>query len=349
MQNPGSPSKFQHLEWFDAHLDLAYLAECGRDMDAPLDSCGGPGLPAAVTLRTLREGRVHAFMGTIFTEADGTDAVGYPAGDAAAAHAAGARQLGWYRRWAADGKMEIRKAPRARGIEAPSGGRGAAVYILMECADPIRAVEELDWWVEQGVRAIGLAWARGSRYAGGNTQSGAGLTGEGRRLIQRMHELGVVHDLAHLSQRATDEALDLPGRVIASHSNCRALLDEKNERHVTDETIRAIGARGGVVGLNLCRNFIRKGLDRSDRPTLAEAVRHVDRAAQLVGHARAVGLGSDMDGGFSAEDLPLGISSPSNLDRLAEALAGAGWSDGDIAGFAWGNWARFWGMEPGPA
>ncbi len=343
METPQSHSKFGSLKWFDAHLDLAYLAECGRDMDAPIESCGGPDLPAAVTLRSLREGRVAACLGTIFTEADGLDAVGYPAGNAEAAHACAVRQLGWYRRWWADG-MAGKKGSRERGIEASSEER-TWILILMECADPIRNVEELEWWVERGVAAIGLAWARGSRYSGGNMNSGVGLSADGRALLARMNELGVVHDLAHLSQQATEEALAFPGRVIASHSNCRALLGGVNERHITDETIRAIAERGGVIGLNLFGKFLRPDMKPGERATIDDAVGHVEHVVQLVGHTRAVGLGSDMDGGFSAFTLPSGIDSPHDLWRLAEALSARGWSDAEIELFAWGNWARFWGLS----
>lgn len=342
MDNTGKGSKFEYLKWFDAHLDLAYLAECGRDMDAPIERCGGPDLPAAVTLRSLCEGRVAACLGTIFTEADGSDAVGYPAGNAEAAHACGVRQLGWYRRWWADSKAG-RKGSRDRGIEGSSEEQ-TRILILMECADPIRSVSELDWWVERGVVAIGLAWARGSRFAGGNLNSGVGLNADGRSLLARMEESGVVHDLAHLSQRATEESLALPGRVIASHSNCRALLGGENERHVTDETIRAIAGRGGVIGLNLFGKFLRPEMKPGERATIDDAVRHVEHVVQQVGHTRSVGLGSDMDGGLSALMLPDEIDSPGDLWRLAEALSARGWSNTDVELFAWGNWARFWGL-----
>lgn len=75
-------------QFFDAHLDLAYLAEVGRDMHAPLDDCRGRLLPASITLPSLRDGGVRACLGTIFTEAiapDGTTdtpEASYPEGDA---------------------------------------------------------------------------------------------------------------------------------------------------------------------------------------------------------------------------------------------------------------------------
>src|SRR5690242_15012540 len=106
-------------KWFDAHLDLAALAENGRDMTRGLADCGGPWLPASVTFPTLMEGGVAACLGTIFTEADGDDAVRYAAGDAEGAHAAGVRQLGWYHRWAEAGLIRLwqggRPAPARDG------------------------------------------------------------------------------------------------------------------------------------------------------------------------------------------------------------------------------------------
>ena len=65
----------------------------------------------------------------------------------------------------------------------------------------------------------------------------------------------------------------------------------------------------------------------------------------MVGDRAHVGLGSDMDGGITANDLPEGINLPSDLQRLADALASRNWSDDDIEAFAWDNWARFWRID----
>ncbi|MBX3377316.1 MAG: membrane dipeptidase [Phycisphaeraceae bacterium] len=327
--------------WFDAHLDLAYLAANGRDMTRGLNDCGGPHPPAAVTLPAMESGRVRACLATIFTEADGADASGYPAGDPTAANAAGLRQLRVYQSWQASGRI----IP----FEHRSVQHGIAAGILMECADPIRQPDELEWWASQGVVAIGLTWARGSRYASGNAapscDSPVGLTPLGVELVERMDALGVVHDVSHLSDRALDDVLSRTSRpVIASHSNCRALLDGVSQRHLTDEAIREIGRRGGVIGLNLVKNFIRTGLRRNDpgdRPSIEDCLRHVERVCELVGHDRAVGLGSDLDGGMSAHDLPAGINSPEGFERLAEGLSARGWSEERVHAFAWGNWDRF--------
>lgn len=366
--------------WFDAHLDLAYLAVNGRDMLAPLSPDAGPHPPAAVTLPELDAAGVRFALATIFTERGGSGPEGYAPDDAERAHRAGRAQLEVYLTWRDRGVIAIDLPwilQRDPGVGEVRGGMGVAesvpesidrrvarlerapehrpappihVGILVEGADPIRTPDELEWWVDRGVAAVGLTWARGSRYASGNAEpsatSGVGLTAPGRALAARIDELGLVHDASHLSDRALDDLLTVTrGRVIASHSNCRAIMGDNNQRHLTDDAIREIGRRGGVIGLNLVRQFIRPGLrrdDPADRPSVGDAIRHVERIADILGHRRGVGLGSDIDGGITARDLPAGIDSPRDLPRLTEALAARGWSDAEVEGFAWRNWAEFW-------
>jgi membrane dipeptidase len=358
------------LNLFDAHLDLAYMAACGRDMAAPPDSCGGPDLPASITLPSLAEGGVHACLATVFVEAGGADPkASYPAGDADAAHKVGVDQISTYHRWTREGRCRLMpprgphsdeacraildKKIAARDENHDRIARGTdpslRIGILLEGADPIRSPGELFFWAEAGVIAVGLAWARGSRYAAGNASppppqpSAGGLTGLGRSLVRAIDNYGLVHDVSHLSDQALADLLSITDRaVIASHSNCRALMDGSNQRHLTDETIREIGRRGGVVGLNLYSKFLREGLGESGRASMEDCVRHVEHVCELMGHRRGVGLGSDMDGGFSAARLPEGIDRPRDLARLSEALAARGWPDGDIAAFASGNWTAFW-------
>jgi len=223
--------------------------------------------------------------------------------------------------------------------------------VLVECADPISSPDQLPEWVEAGVVAIGMAWWHQGRYAGGNGSDNAPLTDLGRALVPAMDSLGVVHDASHLSQRSVDELLgctDAP--VIASHSNCRALLPGDNHRHVTDDVIKEIAHRGGLVGVNLVRNFLDPKLAASKKPTKGDATidqvcDHVEHVCRVSGDRRHVGLGTDMDGGITADDLPKGIDRPSDLVKIFAALGERGWSDDDLVGVAWGNWARFWGIE----
>ncbi|MFI4917317.1 MAG: dipeptidase [Phycisphaerales bacterium JB060] len=330
---------------FDGHLDLAYLAEIGRDMHAGLDQCRGTLLPAAVTLQSLKDGNVRGCLGTIFTEMAEQDApqglqLGgfqhtYPPGDADAAHRAGLRQLKLYHAWRDAGVIDL--IPK-------TGDAPLQLGILMEGADPIEDADQVAWWGEQGVIAIALAWAMGSRYAGGNSQN-SGLTAEGRDVVRAIDAAGIIHDLSHLSDKAMDELLDMSGgRVVASHSNARALLGGTNQRHLRDETIAEIARRGGVIGINLYAPFLDPAFDKKKRPPLCTALEHVLHVAEIAGRDK-VCLGTDMDGGFAATDLPEGVDTPNDLYKLLDLLRSEGWSEAEVAGFAGGNWARVLGVE----
>jgi membrane dipeptidase len=150
-----------------------------------------------------------------------------------------------------------------------------------------------------------------------------------------------VHDASHLNDRSLDELFGATDRmVVATHSNSREVMGDGRERHLTDGAIREIARRGGVIGLNLCSSFLHPSCWGGGRASIDDAVRHVEHVCEVAGDRAHVGLGSDMDGGFAADRLPEGIDAPADLARIAEALRGRGWSDGEIAGFARGNWAR---------
>jgi membrane dipeptidase len=328
------------LTWFDAHLDLACLARCGRKLlESNPASCAEPWPPASITLPSLAAGHVRFCLATIFTEPDGTDAVGYPSMDAHAAHARGLEQLDEYRACEAGGHL-------ARWNQADTASAPLRAGLLIEGADPILEPSQAAWWKEQGTVAVGLAWAKSSRYAGGNTTDDP-ITPLGKSLIAELDRLGIVHDLSHLSDVSLSQLLtftDAP--VIASHSNCRALIDtdgQRRQRHLTDDIIKVIAKRKGMIGVNIFSPFIIARGSRERRATLAEWAAHVNHICDLHGSRRYVGLGSDADGGFSAAQTPQGVNLPSNYVLLAESLAATGWSDEEVADFCCKNWLRFWG------
>ncbi len=321
------------MRWIDGHLDLAYLALCGRDLRI---ACPDPAA-GCVRLPELREAGVGVVAATIFTEPGVTDRsqrFGYLASDdLGGAEQAGRRQLEIYARLEAEGEIDI---VRTRGdLGGRSGGPGPRIVVLMEGADPIRSPEDAQRWFGGGVRMVGLTWAAGTRYAGGN-QSPGPLTPLGIELVSAMDELGIIHDASHLADEALEGLLaHASGPIVATHSNCRVLAGD-SQRHLRDEQIAEIARRGGIIGLNLCGNFLVPGR----RATISDCVAHVERVCEIMGHRRGVGLGSDMDGGFSPGALPTGLDHPRKLEALAEALREAGWPDADIEGFRHANWRR---------
>lgn len=348
--------------FFDGHLDLAMLVERGRDLHAPLDQCRGSLLPAAVTFGSLDEGNVRQCLATIFTQNCPPDsdslehAYAYPEGDALAAYRAGMRQLKLYHAWHDAGLIEL--MPR-RGEDTPARERTSleghatertplVAGILMESADPIVAPDELKDWANAGVIAVGMAWHRSSRYAGGNGSANDPITDPGRELVRTIDELNLVHDASHLSQRSLDQLLELTDRpIMASHSNSRTVLGVDEHRHLSDDAITEIARRGGVIGINLVRNFLSPDLAKKPRPspgdaTIEQVCDHIDHVCALTGDRAHVALGSDMDGGITADDLPKGIDTPSDLRKITSMLKGRGWSDDELIGFSHGNWERFW-------
>jgi membrane dipeptidase len=328
--------------WIDGHIDLAYFALVGRDLTTP---CDDPAR-ACVSLPDLAAGRVRVAFATVYTKpVDEPDehAYTYPRNDADAAHAAGVRQLDFYRNLAATRDVrlihEFDQIDLADDHPASSAviGAGLQIILLMEGADPIRSPQEAAWWWEQGVRFVGLTWARGTRYAGGNYDHGP-LTPAGRDLVAALDECGFVHDASHLSDQAFEGLIEhARGPVVATHSNSRAIIGGDNQRHLPDDQIRAIADRDGIVGLNLYTNFLVQGR----RATIEDCVEHVMHVCELMGHRRGVALGSDADGGFAPPEMPAGLEHPRDYGRLLVALGEAGFDDDDLHGFACENWMRF--------
>ena len=316
------------MSWIDGHLDLAYIAQCGCDLIKPVADAER----YCISLPAIRAAGIDLAFATIFTEPGASQYHGYPSSaDRVSAELAGLRQLELYENLEAAGELAIvRAADDLRGAITPK------IVLLMEGADPIRSPEHIRMWFDRGLRVVGLTWAAGTRYAGGNS-SGGPLTSEGSELVAAMDELGLVHDVSHLSDDAFDGLMECArAPVIASHSNCRALLEPK-QRHLRDDQIRAIAERNGIIGLNLYSHFLAKGR----RATIADCVAHVEHIANIVGHRNCVALGSDIDGGFPPSELPLDLDRPEKLHALAAALKNARWSKAEIEGFKSGNWRRF--------
>jgi membrane dipeptidase len=183
----------------------------------------------------------------------------------------------------------------------------------------------------------------GTRYCGGTSEPGP-LTDLGRRLLDRMARHRMVLDTSHMAEDAFFDAIDrYQGPVIASHSNPRRFVD--GDRHLSDDMIRALIARDGVIGHVPFNAFLVPGWRRSegapkDAADLSTIVRAIDHICDLAGNARHVGLGSDLDGGFGAEATPAGIDSVADLQKVVEALSDRGYADAEVAGIAHGNWLR---------
>ena len=259
------------------------------------------------------------------------------------AHDQAMEQLAYYSMLAADPRISI---ITTRGdldqvirSEAPKIG----LIFLMEGADPIVAPEQAKEWFDAGVRIVGPAWSQ-TRYSGGTRAPGP-LTPLGRALMPQLERAGLILDTSHMAEQSFFDALELyHGPVIASHANCRAFVSNTTaDRHLSDEMIRALIARDAVIGAVMYNNFIQDGWDktaRKDAVTLADVIKHTRHICDLAGDTRHVGIGSDFDGGFGMESVPSEIDTVADLQKFADALSAASFSDADIANVFGGNWIR---------
>lgn len=225
-------------------------------------------------------------------------------------------------------------------------GKMSALLTLEEGAILKGSPEILQKFYDAGVRMITLTWnypnelgfpASGSATgdtAGGVSETasgiGQGLTECGKDLVKAMEALGVIVDVSHLSDAGFyDVASCTTKPFVASHSNARAICPAK--RNMTDDMIRILGERGGVMGLNFYPDFL--GEHTSGK--LEDVVAHAKHIAR-VGGIDVLGLGSDFDGIDGNEDLPGAQAMP----LLADALAKGGFKPSEVEKIMAGNVLR---------
>jgi membrane dipeptidase len=346
----------------DAHEDLAWNAlNFGRDYsrsaletrqaelngDAPRRNGN-----TLLGLPEYLDGHVAVIFSTLFVaparSANPTwEAESYS--NAEQAHLAANRQLDYYHRLADDheqfkligGRGDLEQVLASWKGDDPAGRRVGLVP-LMEGADPIREPQEAEWWMERGIRIVGLAWAS-TRYSGGTGEPGP-LTSDGRRLLEVMAGLGLILDLSHASDESYLEAIDrFEGTIIVSHANPRALLKDfpRPERMLTDEMIERVAEAGGVIGVVPFNRFLKSTWQPADGKagaTLSDVLDMIDHVCQVTGSADHVGLGSDFDGGFGVERTPAEIDTVADLQKLDAGLRARGYAERDIGAILGQNW-----------
>lgn len=343
---------------FDAHLDLAFnaidwnrnlemsIAEI-RAAEASMTELGrGTG---TVSLPEMRRGQLGLCLATMFARLRQTMPAPYGCASAEACYAVGIGHQAYYLAMERRGLMRQIKTRtdlsrhisdwNARPQQAPLG------YLLsMECADMVLDASQIHEWYERGLRAIGLTHYGVNRYGGG-TNSDVGLKPEAKPLLQNIEQLKLPLDLTHLSDRAFDDAISwFGGRVMASHQNVRKYSNW--QRQFTDEQIKAVIERDGVMGMALDAVMLQDGFVRGVTPpqiTLERVVDNIDHICQLAGSTRNVGIGSDLDGGYGTEQTPADLNTIADLQKLPELMSRRGYSSSDIEGVMHGNWIRFFG------
>jgi membrane dipeptidase len=213
--------------------------------------------------------------------------------------------------------------------------------ISMEGADPILTPDDVGEWWAAGLRIVSLSHYGNGRYSHGTGTPG-GLNEQGPALLRAMQQVGMILDVTHLADEAMDQALDLfGGTVLASHHNCRVLVDR--QRQLRDSDIRKIVARGGVMGASFDVWMLDPGCGQGPgnirRVATLEAVAdHIDHVCQLAGSAKHSAIGTDLDGGFGTEQSPADLDTIADVQKLPAILKSRGYSGEDVEGIMHGNW-----------
>lgn len=185
-----------------------------------------------------------------------------------------------------------------------------------------------------GLRVFGLVHNGENELAcGGLSDNRKGLTGTGKEAVARCEELGIVPDCSHLSDAGFEDLVKICRKpFIATHSNCRSVYDR--QRNLTDDQLREIFRRNGLVGLNLYPDII------CDDPDIKDLIKHAEKMLKLGGEDH-IAMGGDLDGIVS---VPKGFRDIGSFADIHSMFASA-FSPELAEKIMYANAARFFGEE----
>ncbi|MEM7798692.1 MAG: dipeptidase [Chloroflexota bacterium] len=239
-----------------------------------------------------------------------------------------------------DGKFAVARS--ATDIQEAINTGSVAAVLHFEGAEMIdRELAALDVFYQAGLRSLGPVWSRDNIFGTGvpfkfptSPDIGPGLTADGKRLLKRCNELGILFDLSHLNEKGfwdVERLSDAP--LVATHSNAHALCP--SARNLTDKQLDAIKGSNGVVGLNYHIAFLREDGRLVKDTSLSEIVKHARYMADRIG-VEHIALGSDFDGAT----MPADLKDAAGLPKLIDALLADGFSEEEVTLIAHGNWLR---------
>jgi membrane dipeptidase len=353
----------------DLHLDLAWdalffnrdltrTAHQVREQEAGEDPQVYPGFGTGlctVTFPEMRRGSVGIMLSTVMSRTEPRDKERKDGmRNQEQAMAVGRGHLAYYQTMAKRGEIKpVRSVAdldeAVAAWENPSDRTPIYHVQSMESADPIDGPEDVAFWWDAGLRVVGPAHFGHNTYIHGTGTEG-GLKPPAKPLYDALRSAGMILDITHMADQAVWESLEIwDGPVMASHCVCRGLTP--GQRHLTDDMIREVVRRGGVIGLVFCQWFIdpnvqweaKQGREQyRGEKSMKDLIPHLERIADLAGGTTEnVAIGTDMDGGFGAEMTPTDVDTIADLQGFSPVLKSAGYSDADIAGILHANALRF--------
>lgn len=187
----------------------------------------------------------------------------------------------------------------------------------------------------RGMRYLTITWNNSTDWAvscNDSRSNSVGLSEFGKKVIRACDSCGIIIDVSHVGTKTIEDILSVSvNPIVATHSGAAALRNHR--RNLTDAQIRAIAARGGVVGVVFYPPFLVSG----STCNISSVIRHIDHLVKI-GGIDHVALGSDFDG--VSDNLPVGLEDTSKLPDLTDALLDRGYSYADVEKILGGNMLR---------
>jgi membrane dipeptidase len=245
-----------------------------------------------------------------------------------------------------------------QSLDAVKQSKKIGVVLGIQNSQHFRTANDVDFFHALGQRVSQLTYNSRNLIGNGSTERrDDGISDFGVSVVARMNKVGMAVDVSHCGDRTTLDAFEVSSSpVLITHSNCRALVPD-HPRCKTDEAIKRMAARGGVMGITGVRMFVKA----SEPTTIEHMLDHYDHVRKLVG-VQHLGLGSDIDldgyddlspeeqkslrgnykdsYGFRDKIDIEGVDHPKRVFDLAEGLIRRGYSDAEIRGVLGDNFRR---------
>jgi membrane dipeptidase len=214
-------------------------------------------------------------------------AVGFTEGDI---HAASLADITRWNLFIAARAKQFLRIDGPADLERVKASEKIGILIGQQNSAHFRSVDDVDVFYRMGQRVSQLTYGPNRIGGGSSSPRDSGLTEYGALIVKRMNQLGMAIDVSHCADRTTLDAVTASGKpVLVTHSNCRALVPNR-ARCKTDEAIKRVASKGGVMGVTMIRFFCRPW----GPATIEDVLDHVGHIVKLAG-VEHVGIGTDVD------------------------------------------------------
>jgi len=280
---------------------------------------------------------------------------------------------GYVQKW--PDKFVLASSPQE--VRAQFGGGLVTLVLAIENGSALEDdLKTLKYFYDRGVRYMTLCHSKNNHLCDSSFDQGPkwhGLSPFGKQVVAEMNRLGMMIDISHVSDDTFYQVIELSkAPVVATHSSCRHFTPGWH-RNMSDEMIRMLAAKGGVIQINFGSIFINATTNREfvelreevrqyveahnlqgeektnytkqrfeqaklSKTHVSEVAEHIDHVVKLVGIDH-VGLGSDFDG---VEQLPEGLEDVSGYPNLIYELLKRGYTEQALKKICSENFLRTW-------